>query len=193
MNTPPLRAGRNGNRGFTLAEIVIVVGLATILFGALSYIYVGFVRTYPRLDASLSITAGAGAITDATHEAGLQATRVVTSHVFSGITYASGGTVVVFELPAIDSAGAIVSGAYDYIGIYASGNEAYSITDADPASSRIDGTKKLTDTLAELSFTYDTPNPSLTTSVHVAATTSAVVRDETITFHTRTFVPLRNL
>jgi hypothetical protein len=124
---------------------------------------------------------------------GLQANRVVTSHTFFGVGYTSGASTVIFEIPSIDSSGSIITGAYDYVGIHASGTDAYRFVDAASGSSRVTEQKRLTNALNSMTFTYDNPDLSLVTNVIAEATTSSAVRGETLQMHLNEHVYLRNL
>ena len=184
---------KNWSRGFTLIEVVITVTLSVILMLASVQLYVMYGRVIIVQQSSIDVALDASGIMDATRTAGLQAKRVVATHSFSGIWYTSGATTTLFELPAIDASGAIITNAYDYIGIYASSTSAYRLIDATPGSSRLSGEKQLTNVLGALTFTYDNPSFPLVTSITVNATTSAVVRGEVLQTHLRGHIYLRNL
>ncbi len=193
MRSSEASAGSKAVRGFTLIEVLITTALTVMLMLALSYVYVGFSRTFPYVESSIAVTSGGSQIVDETREAALQATHILASHAFSGTTYTSGSTTAVFELPAITSAGATISGSYDYIGIYASGTDAYRLIDAAPASSRTSGSKKLTSVLDSLLFTYDNVDVTAATSLYVDATTTTSAHGQALGAHVRAHVYLRNL
>ena len=180
-------------RGFTLIEIVITVALSAILMLAIAQLYVVYGRVITFQKSSINVALGGGSIIDVTRTAGMQAKQVVATHTFSGTDYTSGATTTIFELPAIDVSGAIIFNAYDYIGIYASGTNAYRLIDAAQGSARISGKKQLTNVLNALNFSYDNPSFPLVTSVTVNATTSATVKGETAQTHLRSHIYLRNL
>lgn len=180
-------------RAFTLIEVVITVALSAILMLAITQLYVVYGRVILFQKSSIDVALGASGIIDAARAAGLQAKQVVATHTFSGTVYTSGTTTALFELPAINASGAIVPNAYDYIGIYASGTDAYRLVDAAPGSSRLSGKKRLTGVLGALSFIYDNPSFPLVTSIIVNATTSAMVRGEMTQTHLRGHIYLRNL
>lgn len=180
-------------RAFTLIEVVITVALSAILMLAVTQLYVVYGRVITFQKSSIAVALGGSAIMDAARTAGLQAKSVVAAHTFSGISYNSGTTTAIFELPAVDASGAIIANAYDYIGIHASGTSAYRFIDAAPGSSRISGEKQLTSVLNALSFAYDNPSFPAVTSITVNATTSAVIRGETTQMHQSEHIYLRNL
>lgn len=180
-------------RAFTLVEIVIVIALFAIVMLGVTQLYIVFGRVITGQNATIGVMLDGSAIVDAVRAAGLQAAHVVQSHTFSGISYNSGTTAVIFELPAIDVSGAIIPSAFDYIGIYASSTSVYRVIDAAIGSSRTSGTKVLTDSLGALTFTYDNPSFPSVTNVIVDATTSAVVKGQTTQMHLRSHTYLRNL
>mgnify|MGYP001591667042 FL=1 len=180
-------------RAFTLIEIVIVIGLFAIMVLGIAQLYIVFGRVITIQRSSISVTLGGSAIVDTVRVAGLQAAHVVQSHTFSGVSYNSGTTTAIFELPAIDASGAIIVGTFDYVGIYVSSTTVYRTVDAAVGSSRTSGTKVLTDSLGALTFTYDTASFPSVTSVIVDATTSAVVKGQTTQMHLRSHTYLRNL
>lgn len=180
-------------RAFSLVETVITVALSAILMLATAQLYIVYGRVIVFQQSSIAVALGGSSIMDVVRSAGMQAKKVVATHIFSGTSYNSGTTVAIFELPAIDVSGAIISNVYDYIGIYATSTRVYRLIDAAPASARVSGEKQLTNVLGALSFTYDNPDFSSVTSITVDATTSDMVRGETIQTHLRRHIYLRNL
>lgn len=181
------------SRAFTLIETVITVALSALLMLAVAQLYVVYGQVILFQKSSIDVALGGSNIIDATRTAGLQAKQVVASHTFSGIGYSSGVATAIFELPAIDASGALILDAYDYVGIYASGTDAYRLVDAAPGSARLSGRKLLTNVLGALDFSYDNPSFPSVTSVTVNATTSVTVRGDTTQTHLRSHIYLRNL
>jgi len=180
-------------RGFTLIETVITIAIALVLVLATTQLYVVYGRMMLVEQAAIQITLGGSSIMDATRDAGLQAVHVVATHSFSGVTYTSATSTVIFELPTVDQSGTIVAGSYDYVAISASSTDVYQFTDAAVGSSRMSGQKQLTSVLGTLSFTYDSASLTAVTNVLVDATMSAVVRGATTTVHFRERIYLRNI
>ena len=181
------------SRAFSLIEVLIAAALSAVLMLAIARLYVVYNRVVLVQQSSIKAALGASGIVDAARSAGMQARQVVAAHTFAGANRSSGTTTAIFELPSIDASGAIVGGAYDYIGIFASGTEAYRLVDAAPGSSRSSGEKRLTDVLDALSFAYDNVDFPSVTSVTVSATTSAVAHGETTYTHLRERIDLRNI
>lgn len=180
-------------RGFTLIETVVLIGVTTLIMVAISTLYVSYGRMYLAQIGLIEVTLGANAIVNAAHDAALQANQIVASHAFSGTTYTSGTTTAIFRLPAVDSAGVVLTGLYDHVAISASGTSAYQFTDAVSGSARTTGTKQLTDVLGALAFTYNTTNLTQATSTYIDATTTTTAHSQTAEIHLRERLYLRNL
>lgn len=180
-------------RAFTLIEVAITVALFIVLALGVEQLYVVYTRVVNVQTASIGAALGASSIMDAVKNAGLQADHVVASHAFSGTTYSSGTSTVVFELPSVDASGSVIGSSFDYIGIYATGTSAYRVTDAAAGSARASGQKLLTSFLSSLSFTYDNSSFPSVASVIADATTSAVSHGQTTQVHLSEHVYLRNL
>jgi len=180
-------------KAFTLIEVVITVALFAILMFGLSQLYIVNNRVVTFQKSVMGVSLDASNIVDAVRSAASQAFHIVASHTFSGVSYTSATTTVVFELPTVDSSGNIIANTYDYVGIYSSGKNVYRITDAASGSDRLSGTKQLADVLGGLSFTYDAASFPSVASVTVNATTTALVRGQTTQAHLREHIYLRNI
>lgn len=180
-------------RAFTLVETLIVVGLAAIVTMGAAQLSLVFGRMLGVQESALDVVLDASAVIDAVRSAGAQSSRVADTHSFFGVAYASATTTVIFELPAVDAAGAVIPSAFDYVGIHASGTDAYRFTDAATGSSRVSGTRLLANTLQELRFSYDSVSFPLVTKVVADATTTAAAGGGETQKHLRGVVYLRNL
>lgn len=178
---------------FSILEVVIVIALFSLLLIALFNIIFGHYSIYNSQQATVDISNAARNIMNEVNTAALQANRVVTSHAFSGINYTTGTSTVIFELPSVDSAGNIIAGTYDYIGIVATGSTAYRFINAANGSTRVSGSRRLTSNLSTLTFTYDTANPAASAKVDVDVQTQRQVKNQTIQAHLHQQVYLRNL
>lgn len=181
------------HRAFTLVETVITIALFVILVLAVAQLYLVYGRSILSEQSSIDVMLGGGGIIDAVQTAGLQADHIVASHMFAGTNYSSGPTTILFELPAVDSSGSIITNTYDYIGVYASSTEAYRVIDAAPGSMRASGKKRLTDALNALLFTYNNASFPAVTSATVDATTTALSHGQQAQTHIRKNIYLRNL
>jgi len=173
--------------------VLITTALFAVLLFAVTQLYIVYGRVIDLQKSSIRVALDGTGIVQAVREAGLQATQVVAAHTFSGVGYTSGTTTVIFELPSLDASGAVIPSTYDYVGVYAAGTQAYRITDMAPSSTRVGGTKMLTNSLDALAFTYDNASFASVASVTVDATTTATVRGTLTQLHLREHIYLRNL
>ncbi len=168
-------------RGFTLIEAIVVIGLFTAGMLVLASLYGDFNALY-KLQNALAGTAGsAAAVVNETAAVTLPAGRVLASHAFLSGTYDSGSTVLVVEIPAIDSNGNVIVGKYDYAALYASAASAYRVLETDAASSRTPGIEKLGGPIVSLSFTYDNADVAQAKNVAVQVTTQTFVKGSPVT------------
>lgn len=181
------------SRAFTLIEVVITIGLFVIVMLGTAQMYIVYGRMVVSQKAAISVVLDGSNIMDAVLSAARQADHVLATHTFSGVTYNSGVTTALFELPAYNTSGAIIANTFDYIGISASGASVYRIIDAAAGSARVSGSKQIAKVLEALSFTYDTDIFPSVTSVIVSATTSTTVREVTSWLHLQEHAYLRNL
>ncbi len=179
-------------RGFTLIEAVITIGLFVIIMITFFALYDGYSKVYVSQQGLFNIAGSASSLMNETNTMVMQADQVVASHTFAGIGYTTGAETLVLELPSITASGDIVNGKFDYVAIYKSGSKAYRILAADSTSSRRNETKEFSDTISSLNFTYNNLSPPEITKVDVDITTQAVSGHQTQTYHLHQQVYLRN-
>lgn len=173
--------------------MLITIGLFSVVFLGILQLYVVYQRVMSLQDSSIGVALDGGAIVDAVRLAASQSDQIVSSHTFSGTPYSTGTATVVFELPSIDASGVVIAGSHDYIGITASGTQAYRFIDAAAGSARTSGTKLLAKSLSALLFTYDNASLSSVTSVAVDATTTSASHGKTAELHVYDHVYLKNI
>ena len=178
--------------GFSLLEVIIVIFISAVVVLAVFEIYITLSKTYLLQHASINASSGAAAFVNELQDMAHQADAIETSASISGTTYTSGSTTVVFELPAVNSSGDVLSNTYDYVTLYATSTNAYRVIDANASSARVDGTKKLSDVVQNLTFTYDTGTPSTATAVTIDMTTATTVKSNTVQTRLKQQVYLRN-
>lgn len=155
------------NAGFTLLEIVIIVGVSTLIVLALIPLYSGYIRTYSYTTAVGDTAGSAAATANELQKWVLQSNRIVTNTTISGTLYTTSSTTLALELPSIDSSGAIIASAYDYVVFYSSGTKLYRLLSSNAGSSRVSGTKTLSTTLSSLTFTYNNASPTSADAITV--------------------------
>lgn len=180
-------------RAFTLMEVIIVVGIFSIMFLALIKFFISYNTSYIFERAVVTTSSSADALMNEIEAAVLPANQVVASRTFGAVTYTSGASVLVLEVPSIDSSGVIISGTYDHIVFYTNGKYVYEIIDANAASSRKSRTRQLSDSLSALTFTYDNASFPSVKQVTADITTQAVFPTRTTQSHLRQQIYLRNV
>lgn len=179
-------------RGLTLVETVVVLGIFLAITAILAVFFLRFNSFFGYQSAVRDTAGSANTALDQMHTALLQATRVAASHTFSGTAYTSGTNVLVLQIPSIDASGNIIVGANDYEAFYATGAALYHTIDANPSSSRVSRTQKISSTVSTLSFTYDSADFSNVTTVTALLNTSENNSHTTATGHGTITVRLRN-
>lgn len=151
------------SKGFTLAEVLVVTALFAILAVLGAEIFLQNNRFYETQGGeilSISATRESGNKIEEFTRMGI---AFENSHAYAGTTYTLGPTAVVVKMPAVDAAGNVISGAFDYAIVAANPVAAAKlefILDADAASARRDRLVLLSDKLSSLNFTYDNADPA---------------------------------
>ncbi|MBI5003762.1 type II secretion system protein [Candidatus Kaiserbacteria bacterium] len=180
-------------KGFTLVEILISTAVVILIMLVLYNIYTGYDAVFVIQQARVEVNGSAREVVDEFKHTALQASQVVTSHAFSGENYTSGSDEVVFRLPAIDGTGAAIAGRYDYIAFFATSTSVYKVTEAGAGSARGSGTRRLSDTLNTLVFTYNNVTLSSATSTEIDIQTQKTVQGQLIQAHLHESARLRNI
>lgn len=181
------------HKAFTLVEILISTAVVSLIMLVLYNVYTGYNAVFVIQQARVEVNGSAREVVDEFKHTALQASQVVTSHTFSGENYTSGVDVAVFRLPAIASTGATITGVYDYVAFFATSTSVYKVTDAGAGSARGSGSKRLSDTLNTLAFTYNNASLSLSTSTEIDIQTQKTVKGQMIQAHLHESARLRNI
>lgn len=179
-------------RGFTLIETLIVTALVLIILSILALFFVKINATTLTEQTSQNVSGSSGVLLHELETNVRLASQVVASHTFSGTTYTTDAHTLVLQVPAVSYTGLAISGRSDYIAFYQSATSVYRVISSDPVSSRVAGTKMLTNALLSLTFTYDNADPTQSTKVSADIQTQATVRGATFTSHLHEQITLRN-
>jgi prepilin-type N-terminal cleavage/methylation domain-containing protein len=179
-------------QGFTLVEMVVVIGISSVLMVALAFMIFNFGTTYTYEQRAAQSARSASIVLRELESLVTPADQVLATHVFAAGTYSSGSNVLVVEIPSIDSNGSTVSNTYDYAAFYVSGANAYRLLEPDVLSSRQGGTKLLSATISSLGFTYDNADFTLVTTVTADVQTQVQVKQATASDRQQETIRLRN-
>ena len=180
-------------RGFTLLETIVVIFIFSTIMFAINQLFISIYNSYHVQNAIINNSYTAASFLNETEELSLQADAIVASKVVSGTTYTTSSSTLILELPSINSSGDIISSTYDYAVITLSPSTTVSrILSANASSARISGTKKLSDLVNSITFSYDSATPSLSKKISIDIVTQTQVKQEIVQAHLTQQVYLRN-
>lgn len=182
-------------RGITLIEMVETIALATIILGILTSMLWAMFRLYSVYNARSELTSASVATVTHIGELLYPAHGIETTRIVDGAIYTSDQSTMIIRLAALDVSGNPRVGVYDYVVITRDplqNNRLLEITDADPTSSRIDGTKLLDESVRDVTFSYRNASPATTDVVFFSVTTRKVVQQTTLTHALHAHAKLRN-
>lgn len=179
-------------RGYSLIELLIVVGIFAMMLSALVFLYLRFGTVFSRQSATINVSYSASAVLNAFDVLTKQSDTILSSQSIAGTTYTSGSTTLVMRLPSISSSGDIVGGTYDYAVLYVSGASCYELVAPNTVSARHAVSKRLSDVVSNLTFAYDTGDVTQSTRVTVDLTTRTSVRGVPISTRLTGSAHLRN-
>ncbi len=182
----------HSRRGFTLIEIVVVVGVFAIMIFALLNLYLAYGSLYNFQNAQLTTQTEGRAVMSEFSLFTIQGHQVLSNITIATNTYYSGTTTLVLEIPSITSGGSIISNTWDYVVFYVSGKKIYRTIQPDAASARISGTKLLTSNLQSLSITYNNADLTQAQKVSIDLTLQNINVKNTATNHLTEDLILRN-
>jgi len=178
----------NFKSGFTLIEVVIVIGLVSVCSIILSQLFIGQNRLYNSETAELDITGDARTALDDIDSYVRQSNRALSS--FS--TYTAGSQVLILQIQSINSSNQLIAGTFDNVVYYLSGSGLFRQVFPNVASSRSAITKKLASGVNSLTFTYNNADYSLVTEVQVDTTVQENVSGQTRSITLSSKAKLRN-
>jgi len=179
-------------RGFTLIESVIVIALGACMMVAIAVLAFHFNGTVSYQQAIAQSSGSASAVMREIELFTLPSSAVLETHSFSDSSYTSSSTVLVLEVPSIDSSNNSIANAYDYAAFYTDGTNAYRLLEANTLSRRASGTKKLSSTIHTLTFAYDSVDFAEVKMITVDVQTQALIKQDVLSDHRNERIRLRN-
>jgi type II secretory pathway pseudopilin PulG len=178
--------------GFTLVETVITLGLFVMVSLALMFMLDGFGKIFYSQQALLNAAGSARQAMTAISNSTVQAANVLATSTIAGTLYTSSATTTILLLPAVDNTGNVAANKYDTVIFYASSGKLYEIQQPDVSSSRLAFAKTLSDTLANISFTYNNSNFLQVSQLTVDLQTRSIVHGQTLQAHLAETLNLKN-
>ena len=169
------RALKTNEAGFTLIEIIVVIGIFSILMVALLNLFDWHHKLFYVQQADTFATGSARDSMNQLTKYIAQGT-VLQSYSVLGNTYTTDANTVVMQLPAFDSGGNSLASTYDYIAFDLNGTTLTQYLDAAGNSGRNDITRVLSEYVDTLTFTYDSGDVTQTTKITVDLVTEAQAR-----------------
>lgn len=179
-------------RGFTLIEIVVVIGLISLVLGGVLALFISNNRIYNYQTALIKASGSARTAMNAFSQDALQGYRVLASYNINGTPYNSNSSTVIFQLPAYNSSGTVISNTYDYVAYSVTGTSLKRDLQAASGSVRITSTKILSSSVSSWAVTYDNAVFSSVKKVSVDLVTSESYKSQTVTQHLAGQYKLRN-
>lgn len=188
----PYHVSYKSGTGFTLVETIIIIALSVTMMIALGLLVFTFNKISSYEQASAQSSGSASAIMREIESLAFPAHAVLQTHTFSGSTRTSSSTVLVLEIPSVDSSGDVIASTYDYAAFYVTGTNAYRLLEANASSKRVSSTKQLSSTVSALTFAYGSSDFTKVSTTTVDVQTQAQVKQDIFTDHRREQIRLRN-
>lgn len=169
----------NGS-GFTVIEMAIVLFFAGILITVLFGLYDWHAKYYNYQQALVRVSGSSRTALQTMQSYVAQSSQVLAAATVNGSNYSSSANTLVLQLPATDASGNTIAGKSDKAAFYPSGGNFYFQLEPDPASSRKNLYKLLSDSLQTVSFTYNNASFPLVTKVSVNLLNQLKVKDQLI-------------
>lgn len=159
---------RNFQKGFTLAEVLVVTGLVAILIALGGGIFLANNKFYENQTGeviNINVTREAA---DRINEYARVGIRFMSSYTYDSLVYNTGSETLILEIPTIDSQGDIISNVFDYVIVSkdpVNASRLILIVDPHASSARLPRFHELTSALTGIVFTYDNSDLALARKV----------------------------
>lgn len=149
------------NRGFTLIEVLIVVGIATVVASLLVVIIANSAGLFYKESAKVGQGVGINAVLSKFRETIKEANSIATGYPPTPpATYTTSSTQIVLTVPSIDSLGNIITNVFDYHVFLKDEDKLKFRIFPDIQSSRLSADQILSSNTKEVLFQYfDSQNP----------------------------------
>jgi prepilin-type N-terminal cleavage/methylation domain-containing protein len=152
--------------GFTLIELIIVIGMMAVVMLVMAEFFFGGVKSYKTQTAELGVNWSARSALDDIDASVRQASYSLSS--YAG--YTAGTDVLILQVPSVNSSGHIVPGNMDHFVYHLSAGKLYRELFAHATSARTSGTKLVAEGVQVLVFTYNPQRRTLNTHMEITQT-----------------------
>jgi prepilin-type N-terminal cleavage/methylation domain-containing protein len=181
--------------GFSLYELVIVLGILALLSAIIPPLFINFNRLYLAQNNLATIQIKNQFAMDAIAEEARLAKGVLASRTINSTLYTTATTTIVFEYPVFDSNGDLVANETDYSAFYRDSSDLSKLNftlETSTNSARNDLTQTLADDVDTLIFRYNTSNLASTTVITALVQSSIEQLGEKSTITQTSAFSLRN-
>ncbi len=155
------RSKKNNLIGLSLMEAMAVIGIMMVVLLIVIQIFILNYQIFSSQTKKVDNEAGAIIAAKTVSQMTRGAISIEPSRVFGSNTITSSSTALVLKLPSVDVDNNILVNTFDYVAFYRDDTETtkiFTVTDADPLSTRIDSTRLITAYNQTFVFRYNDPN-----------------------------------
>jgi type II secretory pathway pseudopilin PulG len=169
-------------KGMSILESVVVVGLVALLSAVLMDIFIAHGRIFNLSSANSDFGLQAAEAMEAVGKNIRVADKTLAARTINSENFTAASDTLIVEIPSVDSSGQVISGKYDYAAVYFSGGKIFLSQQADTASSRPTSKRSLSDSVSSLRFICDNSNYDNVGSVLVQIVLSKNISGKTQTY-----------
>lgn len=178
--------------GFTIIEVVIVLGVSTVLLLGLLNLFDWHQKVYVMEEATVRTTNDVRNTLMGMSEYIAQASNILSSRNFNGTDRTTGGNAIVLEVPSVSSSHNIIPVTYDYVAFYLENGSVYQEIELGTGSVRTGGTKRLAENVQTFALTYNNSNPTEASRVSIDLQTMIATRNSNVATRVTDTIFLRN-
>jgi hypothetical protein len=181
-------------KGFSIAELLIIVGLFSIIIVILISVFLSQTQYFNNEQIKLLLSGYFDVAFGVMKNLIIASDSVLTSYNILGNVYTSDSQTLVLKLPSIDNDKKTIVGQYDYAAIFKSGNDLKILLSPSSQSSRKEENRSIAQNVASVNFDYQGVAPNLAKTILFSMTLSKTSQNgQTITITRSLQATLRNL
>ena len=155
---------KNGHKGFSLIETVVIVTILGIMMSIISVMQISHQRIFRRLQSDSVNQSQRAVIVNEFGSVMRNARAVISSRTFGADSYATSSNTVIVSLPGLDAQGEAIPALNDYAVFRRDAAESRKFImeiEPDPSSFRPARTRTLADGVEAIDIRYDHPDPTM--------------------------------